>query len=464
MKSCCDCVKNQVSHQKNFISMTTFKDTLYILSMANYNFDDDYAALENNFLAQQLQLDAAIEEQTRLQQESRQQLILELERQPQEIDAKKAEREEIMCQERKKKEETQPRPDDVQGVKDMSSYIKETRSDGPTQDKEYRQAGEGLCEKGKYQEPSNLDLTSGKESRPTSGKESTQGSDLGSEEKTRQEPSSKEQSGQKRKKEMTEKKGESSGSACARGKDMSKYKLDVAESTKKRKKDGKSDDPNGKRRKGKELPSLIDFSVQAIIVPEPEVYVGETPIPVEEVQAGSSKESIDELLQYILPELSEADTTPLDAIQPFDPAAVTDQEVPIFSPVPTNILNQLTINDNAFSEGIRRVLEMVEPLIQKRQKEAEESSGRKPRASLQAFILNEWTHWTETTKDRSRSILTQVNHNNAAIATNYNHFASQLASIHGKLEFLEEKIVEILYAVKRPGPQRKDNRYFPGRR
>ena len=130
-----------------------------------------------------------------------------------------------------------------------------------------------------------------------------------------------------------------------------------------------------------------------------------------------------------LPELSEPDTTPLE--------------------VETHLLNQTAINENVLAEAVRRIVEISEPLIQKRQRDIEERPGKKVHRSIQSFINNEWSMVTENSKERQKNILTLVNANASLIGQNYAQFVSQLDQIIKKQDHFQSKIHSIFYYCRK---------------
>ena len=52
--------------------------------------------------------------------------------------------------------------------------------------------------------------------------------------------------------------------------------------------------------------------------------------------------------------------------------------------------NQYTINDVVLAEGIKRVIETIEPLIAQKAQEPTQNSTKKTNRTMNSFVRNEW--------------------------------------------------------------------------
>ena len=143
----------------------------------------------------------------------------------------------------------------------------------------------------------------------------------------------------------------------------------------------------------------------------------------------------------------------------------SDQQIPITrtesEPINQQLIQFPTISyDHVISEGVTRLLETIEPIILKKQKDIEDVKvSKKGYRTVQSFIANEWSSVMDNNRVRSKNILERVNKLNEDGVTNYNFLVSQLHSTNERLSIIENKLVEILYLLQpRNQPLRDDQR------
>ena len=103
--------------------------------------------------------------------------------------------------------------------------------------------------------------------------------------------------------------------------------------------------------------------------------------------------------------------------------------------------NQFVMN-NVLEEGIKRVIETIEPLIT--QKAQEPSSTKKTNRTMNSFVRNEWSSYVENAKIRSRTTMTELNKISSNVINNFNYIASVLNTVVEKLNVVENRLARVM--------------------